>query len=71
MKRIVVPWNDRRQGAELSIKLNHWCREQGLKDFTDYSWQLKPQEKVTVFYFEDHIESYATLFALRWAGNEH
>jgi hypothetical protein len=70
MKRVEVHWTDRRDAANFSIELSRWCKEQGLVDRKDYNWQLKPQEQVTVFYFEDHVESYATLFSLKWAGNE-
>ena len=70
MKRVEVPWKDRREGANFSIDLNRWCKEQGLVDKVDYNWQFKPNEQVTVFYFEDHCEEYATFFMLRWVGNE-
>lgn len=70
MKRVEVHWGDRRDGANFSIDLKNWCREQGLVLGNDYSWQFKADENTTVFYFEDHVESYATLFSLRWAGNE-
>ena len=70
MIRVEVPWHDQRDGASRSIELSRWCKDQGLIDRVDYNWQFKPQEKVTVFYFEDHCESYATLFSLRWTTNE-
>lgn len=57
-------------GAQFSLILNRWCADQGLISRVDYNWHFVPSEKVTVFYFEDSAESYATLFTLRWAGNE-
>lgn len=70
MIRIEVPWTDQREGASFSIELSRWCKEQGLVDYKDYNWQFKPSERVTVFYFEDHCESYASFFQLKWAGRE-
>lgn len=70
MTRIEVPWTDQRHGANFSIELSQWCKEQGLIDRKDYNWQFKPNERVTVFYFEDHVNNYATLFSLKWAGHE-
>ena len=66
MIRVEVPWRDQRTGADMSIELSRWCKQHGLVDKLDYNWQFKPQEQVTVFYFEDHCESYATLFSLKW-----
>lgn len=68
MIRVEIPWTDQRRGAEFSIELSHWCREQGLKDRIDYNWKFKPSTQTTVFYFEDDKESYATMFMLRWGG---
>lgn len=68
MIRVEVPWDDQRYGADFSIQLSRWCQEQGLVDRIDYNWNFKPQEKKTVFYFEDYKESYATLFMLKWGG---
>jgi hypothetical protein len=70
MKRVEIPWVYRMHGANQSILLHGWCKEKGLNLGKDYSWQFKPDECVTVFYFEDHVESYATLFALKWTNNE-
>ena len=70
MKRVEIPWRDQRDGATFSIELSRWLKEQGLVDRRDYNWQFKPSEQVTVFYFEDHCESYATLFTLKWTNNE-
>jgi len=70
MKRFEIQWRDRRDGANFSIELKNWCTEHGLVLGKDYSWQFKADENTTVFYFEDHVESYATLFSLRWASNE-
>ena len=66
MIRVEVPWRDQRTGADMSIELSRWCKQHGLVDKLDYNWQFKQQEQVTVFYFEDHCESYATLFSLKW-----
>lgn len=70
MKRVEIHWDDIREGTNLSIELSRWCKEQGLEDRKDYNWKFKPSTNSTIFYFEDHVESYATLFSLRWAGNE-
>ena len=70
MIRVVIPWKERKDGANYSIELSRWCKDQGLVDRVDYNWQFKPNELVTVFYFEDSVESYATLFSLKWSGNE-
>jgi hypothetical protein len=70
VKRVEVPWQDQRDAANFSVELSRWCKEQGLVDRLDYNWKFKPQHQVTVFYFEDHCESYATLFLLKWGGNE-
>ena len=69
MIRVEVPWSNQQHGATRSIEMNRWCKEQGLVDRVDYNWQFKPGYQVTAFYFEDHAESYATLFALRWNNN--
>lgn len=66
MIRVEIPWAERHDGANRSIFLTHWCKEYGLRLGKDYSWQFKPDENVTVFYFEDHVESYASLFVLKW-----
>jgi len=68
--KVEVPWRDQRQGAQFCIELSHWLTEQGLIRSVDYHWHFMPAEKIAVFYFEDRVESYATLFQLRWAGNE-
>jgi hypothetical protein len=68
MTRVEISWEntDRYHSTNRSISLNHWCKELGLNIGHDYSWQFKPDENVTVFYFEDHVENYASLFALKW-----
>ena len=64
--RVEIPWDDQRNAAQYAIMLSQWCKEQGLVDRKHYNWQFKPSEQVSVFYFEDHVESYATLFQLKW-----
>ena len=66
MIKVEIPWTERHDGANQSIFLHRWCKEHELQSGKDYSWQFKPDENVTVFYFEDHVESYASLFALKW-----
>ena len=70
MKKIVVPWDDKRKGAEFSIELSRWCTAQGLINRIDYNWHYIPHSQETVFYFEDRVEMYATFFALTWVGHE-
>lgn len=66
----MVSWNDQRDAAMFSVELSRWCQEQGLINSIDYRWHFIPDQKQSVFYFEDQCESYATLFALKWAGHE-
>jgi hypothetical protein len=68
MKKVEVQWVQRYQGANQSIDLVRWCRQQGLRDRVDFNWQFKADENLTAFYFEDHCESFATLFALKWVA---
>ena len=70
MKKVIIQWDDQREAAVFSTELSHWCKEQGLISGVDFKWHFIPDAKQSVFYFEDHVESYATLFALRWAGHE-
>jgi hypothetical protein len=68
MKKVEVPWFDQRSGSSFSVELSQWCEGQGLINGVDYKWHFVPDQKVSVFYFDDSRESYATLFALRWLG---
>lgn len=70
MIKVEVPWKDQMNGANFSIELSRWCKEQGLIDAVDYNWHFIPADRVTVFYFKDGAEMYATLFQLKWASNE-
>lgn len=70
MKKVIIGWTDQRDAANFSIEMNHWCRDQGLIQGIDYYWHFVPADKYSVFLFIDDKESYATLFALRWAGHE-
>lgn len=70
MKKVVISWNDQREASTFSVELSRWCHDQGLISGIDYNWHFIPDDKQSVFYFEDDKESYATLFALRWAGHE-
>jgi hypothetical protein len=69
--RVEVPWTEKREGADFSVELSHWCKDQGLINRIDYNWHYIPDQRVTIFNFEHSVESYATLFALRWAGAKH
>ena len=68
MIKVEVPWTDQREGANFSIELSHWCTDQGLINRVDYTWHYIPEKRITVFCFADNVESYATLFTLRWGG---
>jgi len=70
MKKVVIQWNNRRDAANFSIELSDWLKDTGLISGIDYTWHFIPDHKQSVFCFEDDKESYATLFALRWAGHE-
>ncbi len=70
MIKVEVPWADRWDGANFSIELARWCKEQGLKDEVDFNWHYLPTARLTVFYFKGEAESYATLFQLKWAGDD-
>jgi hypothetical protein len=70
MTRVEIPWTDQRTGAAISIEMSNWCKAQGLVDRVDYDWKFKPNHQVTVFYFEGHVDSFATLFMLKWVGGQ-
>lgn len=63
-----IPWDDLNKGATFSIELSRWCKEHGLEDAKDYHWHFMPTQRLTVFYFQPHCESYATMLALKWPG---
>lgn len=70
MIKVEVPWRDQMDGANFSVELARWCREHGLQDEVDFNWHFIPAQRVTVFYFKGEAESYATLFQLKWAGDD-
>jgi hypothetical protein len=70
MITISVPWDTTHAGADHAIKLSRWCASQGLIQGIDYHWHFVPLEKQSVFTFIGNAGSYATLFSLKWAGNE-
>lgn len=70
MKKVVIQWEDQRNASTFSVELSNWCKDNGLIMGVDYNWHFVPDHKQSIFYFEDDYESYATLFALRWAGHE-
>lgn len=70
MIRVEVPWTDQWNGANFSVELSRWCKEQGLIDTVDYNWHFIPNQRITVFYFKEGAEMYATLFQLKWASND-
>lgn len=70
MIKVEVPWKEQRNGAQVSLELSYWCQDRELIEGIDFWWNFVPAEKKTVFYFDDDKETYATLFALTWAGNE-
>lgn len=51
--------------TRLGIELSMWCKQQGLLREQDYDWAHMQGE--LHFRFHGESESYATLFALRWA----
>lgn len=70
MIKVEVPWTDQWSGANFSVELSRWCKEQGLIDTVDYNWHFIPDQRVTIFYFKNDAEMYATLFQLRWVRND-
>lgn len=70
MIEVVVPWRDQMNGANYSVQLSRWCKDQGLVDGIDYHWAFVPNERKTIFHFEDSAEQYASFFALKWTENE-
>lgn len=70
MRKISVPWRHQSEGVNFSIELNRWCKDQGLKINDDFNWFFTPATKETIFYFQEHVDSYATLFSLKWSGYE-
>lgn len=70
MKTVVIPFKHQRLATGLSLEMVYWCKDQGLQRDTDFEWRFVPSKKEIQFYFYGDKESYATMFALRWAGNE-
>ena len=56
--------------ANFGIELSHWLRDQGLVREQDYTWSLDSALNTVTFVFNTGHESYASLFALRWAGQQ-
>jgi hypothetical protein len=70
VKLIVVPYNNQRDAAGEAIAMSQWCRDMGLERNTDYDWTFMTGKKEIHFRFFGNKESYSTMFALKWAGNE-
>jgi hypothetical protein len=54
----------------VGIQMSHWCKERGLEREKDYSWAFLADCKEIHFQFYNESESFSTMFALKWAGNE-
>jgi len=70
VKIVKIPYNDQRGAAGVAIEMSYWCRDHGLVRDLDYDWAFITAEKEIHFRFFNDNDSYATLFALKWAGNE-
>lgn len=73
MKTISVPWiADDRPGvrSQRALEMSHWLKDQGLKHGVDFDWYYEPQFQSTRFRFYNENESMATMFALRWTGDD-
>jgi hypothetical protein len=53
--------------AHMGIELSQWCREHGLVRDKDYDWAFMPNDRAIHFRFYGENESFASLFAIRWA----
>jgi len=56
--------------SNYGIELSQWLRDQGLVRELDYTWSLDSATNTVTFNFTDSHESYASLFALKWAGHQ-
>lgn len=70
MKTVVIPYKDQRNAVGEAITMSYWCKDMGLIREKDYDWTFKSNEKEICFRFYGEDESYASLFALKWAGRE-
>ena len=53
--------------SNMGIEISRWCREHGLMLDRDYDWTFLPKDNALQFRFHDENESFASLFAIRWA----
>lgn len=53
--------------SNYGIELSLWLQEQGLIRERDYTWSLDSTLNTVTFVFNSGQESYASLFALKWA----
>lgn len=70
MKHIVIPFKNQREATYSAIEMSYWCRDMGMERNVDYEWYFNSTKKEIYFRFFGEKESYATMFALRWAGHE-
>jgi len=70
VKTVVIPFRDQREASIVGIQMSHWCKERGLEREKDYSWAFLTDCKEIHFQFYNESESFSTMFALKWAGNE-
>lgn len=49
------------------IEISRWCREHELMLDRDYDWRFAPGDNMLQFRFHNENESFASLFAIRWA----
>lgn len=58
-------------GANFGIELSRWLQSQGLVREKDYTWSLGIDLKTVTFIFVAGQETYASLLALKWSGEQH
>jgi hypothetical protein len=51
MITVKIPFVRRGPGANSAIEMSIWCRQQGLVNYTDYSWSFHPDDCEIVFEF--------------------
>ena len=53
--------------SNMGIEMSRWCREHELMLDRDYDWAFLPKDNALQFRFYNENESFASLFAIRWA----
>lgn len=75
MKTVCIAWNNNGHylsdsNASRAIEMSRWCKELGLQMDRDFDWFFNQGQQETYFRFFNEAEMYATMFALKWVGNE-